>query len=95
MRFCLDERWYVVKEIIESWREPQYVFFKVRADDGSVYILRHETSTPDGEWGLVAFRNSVRYAGPVSLIPQLSAPLHIGRRSAAACRSESYCASRR
>ena len=37
-----------------------HVFFKVRVDDGNVYILRHLTSVPNGEWELVAFRESDR-----------------------------------
>jgi hypothetical protein len=28
----------------------------VRADDNNLYILRHETSTPEGTWHLVSFR---------------------------------------
>jgi hypothetical protein len=39
-----------------SWYGPEHVFFKVRADDGRLYILRHEPSVPDGEWKLVSFR---------------------------------------
>jgi hypothetical protein len=56
VRFRLGEHWLAVEEMIETWREPEYVFFKVRADDCCVYILRHETSVPDGEWELVTFR---------------------------------------
>ena len=32
------------------------VIFKVRADDGNVYILRHETSELDADWSLISFR---------------------------------------
>jgi hypothetical protein len=35
-------------------------FVKVRADDGNLYILRQETSTPDGLWHLVSFRQLPR-----------------------------------
>jgi hypothetical protein len=31
-------------------------WYKVRADDGNVYILRHQTSVPDGIWNLVSLR---------------------------------------
>ncbi len=58
VRFRLDEHWLEVDQIIESWYGPEYVFFEVWADDGNVYILRHETSVPDGEWELVLFRDS-------------------------------------
>ena len=59
VRFRLDEREYTVEEVVDSWYGSEHVFFKVRADDGGLYILRHETSVPDGEWSWC------RFAGPV------------------------------
>lgn len=56
VRFRLDGREYMVEEVLDQWYGPEHAFFKVRADDGSVYILRHKTSVPDGEWELVSFR---------------------------------------
>jgi len=56
IRFRLDERKYAVEDVVDSWYGPEHVFFKVRADDGGLYILRHATSVPDGEWALVSFR---------------------------------------
>jgi hypothetical protein len=50
-----DEHKYMVEEVLEQWYGPEHAFFKLRADDGNVYILRHLTSTPDGGWELVAF----------------------------------------
>ena len=50
VRFRLDERQYLVEEIVDQWYGTQDVFYKVRADDGSLYILRRETSTPEGEY---------------------------------------------
>ncbi len=58
VRFRLDEHEYMVEDVIDSWYGPEHVFFKVRAGDGNVYILRHQTSAPDGEWQLVSFRDS-------------------------------------
>jgi hypothetical protein len=49
----LEGRAYVVEEVLEQWCEPEHVFFKVRADDGCLHILRQDTS--DGEWELVSF----------------------------------------
>ena len=54
VRFRLEEREYLVEEILDQWYGPEEVFYKIRADDGSVYILRHQTSTPDGIWDLVS-----------------------------------------
>jgi hypothetical protein len=35
---------------------PEHLFFRVRADDGKIYILQRDTSALDGEWDLVSFR---------------------------------------
>lgn len=45
----------MVEEVLEQWYGPDHAFFKLRADDGNVYILRHLTSMPDGGWELVAY----------------------------------------
>jgi len=55
-RFRLDARQYLVEEVLDQWYGPEDVFFKVRADDGNLYILRQNTSTPDGSWYLESFR---------------------------------------
>jgi hypothetical protein len=56
VRFSLDGHPYLVEEILDQWYGPQDSFYKVRADDNNLYILRHETSTPEGTWHLVSFR---------------------------------------
>jgi hypothetical protein len=56
VRFRLNERQYLVEEIVDQWYGTQDVFYKVRADDGSLYILCRETSTPEGAWHLVSSR---------------------------------------
>ena len=35
VRFRLDERQYLIEEIVDQWYGTQDVFYKVRADDGS------------------------------------------------------------
>ena len=60
LRFRVDGHEYVVEEVLDQWYGPEDVFFKVRADDGNVYVLRHRTSVPDGEWDLVSFRKPRR-----------------------------------
>ena len=45
-----------VTENVDKWYGSSDMFFKVRADDGNLYILRRETSTPDGPWHLESFR---------------------------------------
>jgi hypothetical protein len=58
MRFRLDEQDYVVEELLDQWYGPSDTFFKLRADDGNLYILRRQTSSPNGAWDLVSFRQS-------------------------------------
>jgi hypothetical protein len=58
VRFRLNERQYLVEEIVDQWYGTQDVFYKVRADDGNLYILRRETSTPKGAWHLVSPRRT-------------------------------------
>ena len=54
VRFQLGERDYSIEEVLDQWYGPEEAFFKVRADDGNVYILRHESAS--GEWSLESFR---------------------------------------
>jgi hypothetical protein len=56
VRFHLGERVYVVEEVIDQWYGPTDVYFKVRADEGNVYILRQDRSTSEGIWSLESFR---------------------------------------
>ena len=43
-----------VKEVLDQWYDPQFQCFKVRADDGNLYILRHNAQ--DDVWTLDSFR---------------------------------------
>jgi hypothetical protein len=54
VRFQLGSRDYVVEEIVDQWYGPDDVFFKVRADDGNLYILRLHTNS--SQWSLESFR---------------------------------------
>jgi hypothetical protein len=58
LRFQLNDHEHVVEEVVDQWYGPEHEFFKLRADDGNVYILRHHTSVPDGDWELVSFRET-------------------------------------
>jgi hypothetical protein len=46
----------MVDEVLDQWHGPDDVFFKVRADDGNLYILRR--NTPADEWTLESFRQT-------------------------------------
>jgi hypothetical protein len=54
VRFELDGHEYTVKEVLDQWYGPEDTFFKVRADDNSLYILRHRPATD--AWSLESFR---------------------------------------
>lgn len=52
-RFTLWEHEHEVAEIIDQWLAPEHRYFKVRAEDGAVYILRHDALSQ--EWELTYF----------------------------------------
>ena len=49
-----------MEELLDQWYGPTDIFFKVRANDGNVYILRRRSSVPEGEWSLESFRDMRR-----------------------------------
>jgi len=51
--FSLGEREVAVIEEIDRWLDPAHRYFKVRGDDGHVYILRHDV--PSDTWELTLF----------------------------------------
>jgi hypothetical protein len=51
-----DSRTFEVVEVIDQWYGIGYRFFKVRADDGNTYILRHNEK--EDEWFLDSFRRT-------------------------------------
>jgi hypothetical protein len=55
-RFRLGERWLAVEEVADRWYEPAAVYFRVRAEDGAMYILRHDERADT--WTLEAFRRT-------------------------------------
>ncbi len=60
VRFRLGGHQYFIEEVLDQWYGPDDAFYKVRADDGNLYILRREASMPDGTWHLVSFRKLSR-----------------------------------
>lgn len=62
LRFLLEGDEYAVQEVLEQWYEPEHIYFKIRADDGNLYVLRHQTSVPDGDWELVPMLKSAQQA---------------------------------
>ena len=45
VRFRAGGRDWMVEEILDQWYGPDESFFKLRADDDRLYLLRHRIST--------------------------------------------------
>jgi hypothetical protein len=52
--FVIGHRRVVVVEILDRWLSPDHRYFKLRANDGGIYILRHDERT--GAWALTLFQ---------------------------------------
>ncbi|MHA1164651.1 MAG: hypothetical protein ACTSP0_03595 [Alphaproteobacteria bacterium] len=52
-RFRMDGRTVEVEEIIDQWLGADYRYFKLRGEDGNLYILRLDETA--GEWVLILF----------------------------------------
>lgn len=57
-RFYLGNRPVEITAIVDRWIAPDHRYFKVRSDDGALYILRHESST--GLWDLTLYDSNKR-----------------------------------
>ena len=53
-RFRLGERWLTVQDVLDRWYDPHAIYFRVRADDGGTYILKHDEAAD--VWTLESFR---------------------------------------
>jgi len=50
VKFTVWSREVQVVEILDQWIAPAHRYFKLKGDDGAVYILRHDEAR--GEWRL-------------------------------------------
>ena len=56
LRFTLSGRSYEVNEVDDQWYSPDARYFRVRAGDGNLYVLRHDER--ENRWSLEGFRAS-------------------------------------
>jgi len=54
LRFTLSGRRYEVTEVDDQWYSPEAKYFRVRAGDGNLYVLRHHER--EDVWTLEGFR---------------------------------------
>jgi hypothetical protein len=54
LRFELGDRIYCIECVDDQWYSPGAVYFRVRADDGHLYVIRHDEERD--AWTLEAFR---------------------------------------
>ena len=50
----IDDRKIIVEEVLDAWLAPDHRYFKLRGDDGDVYIVRHDPHADS--WELTMFR---------------------------------------
>jgi hypothetical protein len=55
-RFFFDERRIEVAENLDQWHGADYRYFKVKGDDGNIYILRVDDAR--SEWSLILFQTA-------------------------------------
>ena len=53
-RFQMGDRRIEIKEVLDRWLAPDHRYFKVLADDGAVYILRHNVE--EWQWEMTFFK---------------------------------------
>ncbi|PYV39896.1 MAG: hypothetical protein DMG06_21895 [Acidobacteria bacterium] len=58
LSFYLGERRYQVKELVDQWYGPEEIYFRLRADDDNLYILRHTYQDSIDVWTLESFRRA-------------------------------------
>lgn len=57
-RFFIAKREIVIENILDRWLEPERRYFKVRGDDGGIYILRQDLR--DDHWTLTMYDSGQR-----------------------------------
>lgn len=40
--FTLGDRTFQIRELLDSWHGEDHTYFKLTADDGNLYIIRHD-----------------------------------------------------
>jgi hypothetical protein len=54
-RFYMGDKAIEIEDVIDRWLAPEYSYFKVRANEKDIYILRHDKLAR--RWELTMFRS--------------------------------------
>ena len=54
----IGQRRVAVTEVIDRWLDPTHRYFKLRGDDGGIYLVRHDTATD--HWEMTLFDSGTR-----------------------------------
>jgi hypothetical protein len=68
LRFILRGRLFEVADVEDRWYSPGAVYFRLRADDGNFYVLRHDEGMD--VWTLEAFRAARDASLPVESLAE-------------------------
>ena len=52
-RFQIAGRTVEVVDVLDRWIAPEHRYFKLRGDDGGIYIIRHDAAA--GHWELTLY----------------------------------------
>ena len=64
VRFRFGAREVKIVENIDQWYGPDYCYFKIKGNDGNLYILRFDEAR--AEWELTMFQSPTRSTHPPS-----------------------------
>ncbi|MGR8940369.1 MAG: hypothetical protein ACU83P_02150 [Gammaproteobacteria bacterium] len=62
-RFFMNDKAVEIDEVVDRWLAPEYSYFKVRAGENDIYILRHDLSAQ--RWELTLFQSGKYEGGPL------------------------------
>lgn len=57
-RFYIGKRLIEIDDVLDRWLDPVYRYFKIKGDDGGIYILRHDAKTD--AWEMTLFDSGKR-----------------------------------
>ena len=63
-RLLIGQRAVAVTEILDRWLDPHHRYFKLRGDDGGIYLVRHDAL--EDRWELTLYDSGRRAASRLS-----------------------------